>query len=173
MTEPTIIEAPLVLTLKCSDDRDAPWLVARASNIQQLQSMLHEIENGTIAVDIGRVAATFQAQARIGAILEAKPLNPAIDGGSFDDVKAAAKISSNNAAIAEGKAPAEKPPVAATPPAAAVKKAGGFPAFKAPAAAAKAPATPPPAAKREASAPPPAAPATGGFPAAPAWSKKP
>lgn len=154
----TIIEAPLVLTLKCSDDRDAPWLVARASNIQQLQSMLHEIENGTIAVDIGRVAATFQAQARIGAVLEAKPVNPAVDGGSFNGVTAAPAAST--------------PPAATTPPAAPVKKAGGFPAFKAPAAAAKPPATPPPAAKREPSAPPPAAPATGDFPAGPVWGKK-
>jgi hypothetical protein len=160
MTEPTIIEAPLVLTLKCSDDRDSPWLVARASNIQQLQSMLHEIENGSIAVDIGRVAATFQAQARIGAILEAKPLDPAVDGGSFANVKAAA--------TAPPVAPAITPPPAATQPAAAPARFPSFGVLKAPAAAA----TPPPEAKREASEPPPAAPATGTFPAAPAWGKK-
>jgi hypothetical protein len=158
MTEPTIIEAPLVLTLKCSDDRDSPWLVCRATDIQQLQSMLHEIENGTIAVDIGRVAATFQNQARIGAVLEAKPLNPAVDGGSFDSVKAAATVAST-------------PQAAAPPPPAPIKKAGGFPAFKAPAAAAKPPATAPPAAKRDAVEPPPAAPAANGFPAAPAWKR--
>lgn len=161
MTE-TIIEAPLVLTLKCSDDRDSPWLVMRATNLQQLQSMLHELENGSVAVDIGRVAATFQAQARIGSILEAKPLNPAVDGGSFNGVKAAASAPATVA---------EKPPAATTPPAAAPAKFPAFGGFKAPPAAAKAPATPPPAAKREAAEPPPAAPATGGFPAAPAWKK--
>ena len=161
MTE-TIIEAPLVLTLKCSDDRDSPWLVMRATNLQQLQSMLHELENGSVAVDIGRVAATFQAQARIGSILEAKPLNPAVDGGSFNGVKAAASAPATAA---------EKPPAASTPPAAAPAKVPAFGGFKAPPAAAKAPATPPPAAKREAAEPPPAAPAAGGFPAAPAWRK--
>lgn len=158
MAEPTIIEAPLVLTLKCSDDRDAPWLVCRASDIQQLQSMLHEIENGSIAVDIGRVAATFQAQARIGAILEAKPLNPAVDGGSFDGVKAAATIVTT-------------PPAATPPSAVAPAKFPAFGGFKTPPAAATPPATPPPAAKREASEPPAAAPAAGGFPAAPQWKK--
>jgi hypothetical protein len=161
MTEPAIIEAPLVLTLKCSDDRDSPWLVARASNIQQLQSMLHEIENGTIAVDIGRVAATFQNQARIGAKLEAKPLNPAVDGGSFDNVKAAASTAT----------PAATPPAAATPSAAAPAKFPAFDAFKAPAAGAAAAAAPPPAAARPAPEPPAAAPAANGFPQAPQWKK--
>lgn len=162
MTEPAIIEAPLVLTLKCSDDRDSPWLVARASNIQQLQSMLHEIENGTIAVDIGRVAATFQNQARIGARLEAKPLNPAVDGGSFDGVKAAA--------TATPAAPTATPPAAATPPATAPAKFPSFGGFKAPPAAPAA-ATPAPVAARPAAEPPAAAPAANGFPAAPAWKK--
>jgi hypothetical protein len=163
MTEPAIIEAPLVLTLKCSDDRDSPWLVARASNIQQLQSMLLEIENGSIAVDIGRVAATFQNQARIGAKLEAKPLNPATDGGSFDGVKAAATT--------QPAAAVTTPPVAATPPAAAPAKFPSFGGFKAPAAAPAAAATPPPAAARPASEPPAAAPAVNGFPQAPQWKK--
>ena len=161
----TIIEAPLVLTLKCSDDRDAPWLVLRATDIQQLQSMLHEIESGTIAVDIGRVAGTFQAQARIGAILEAKPLDPAVDGGSFANVKAAATTPSA--------APAETPPPAATPPAAEAPKLPAFKGFGAAKPAATPAATPPPAATtRPPADPPPAAPASGGFPAAPAWKKK-
>lgn len=161
MTE-TIIEAPLVLTLKCSDDRDSPWLVLRATNLQQLQSMLHELENGSVAVDIGRVAATFQAQARIGSILEAKPLNPAVDGGSFDGVKAAASVPAATAA--------EKPPAAAAPPAAAPAKFPAFKGFGAAPAAAKVPTTPP-AAKREASEAPPAAPAANGFPPGPVWKK--
>ncbi len=173
MTEPTIIEAPIGVTLKCSDDRDAPWITLRASDVQQLQSQLGELENSGVLVDIGRVAALFQIKARLGAQLGATPLDPDVDGGSFDGVKAAAKIASNNAAFAKPAEAAETLPAAAPPPAAPVKKAGGFPAFKAPAAAAKPPATPPPDAKREASEPPPAAPATGTFPAAPAWSKKP
>ena len=154
----TIIEAPLVLTLKCSDDRDSPWLVCRATDIQQLQSMLHEIENGSIAVDIGRVAATFQNQARIGAHLEARPLNPAVDGGSFDNVQAAAPVAAPPAAIATAQAA----------PAVAPKK---FPAFGKPPAAATPPAAPAPAAKREAAEPPAAAPAANGFPAAPQWKR--
>jgi hypothetical protein len=123
--------------------------------------MLHEIENGTIAVDIGRVAATFQNQARIGAKLEAKPLNPAVDGGSFDNVKAAASTA----------APAATPPAATTPPAAAPAKFPAFGGFKAPPAAPAAAATPPTTAARPATEPPAAAPAANGFPAAPAWKK--
>jgi hypothetical protein len=160
MTEPAIIEAPLVLTLKCSDDRDAPWLVMRATNLQQLESMLHELEASSVPVDIGRVAAAFQNKAAIGARLEARPLDPAVDGGSFDNVKAAASA-----------APAAAPPAATTPPAAAPAKFPAFGGFKAPPAAPAATATPPPAAARPAAEPPAAAPAANGFPAAPAWKK--
>jgi hypothetical protein len=153
------IEAPITFSMVASDDRDAPRLTLRATNLQQLQSMLQELENGSVSVDIGRVAATYQAQARVGAILEAKPLDPAVDGGSFDGVKAAATVTST-------------PPAATTPPPAPVKKAGGFPAFKAPVAAAKPPATPPPATAARPTAEPPApALAKDGFPQAPQWKK--
>lgn len=143
-----------------SDDRDAPRLTLRASNVQQLQSQLQELEAAGVLVDIGRVAALFQVKARIGANLGAAPLDPDKDGGSFDNVQAAAPVAPSAAAIA-------------TPPAApvAAKAPAKFPAFKAPAAAATPPATPPPAAKSEATEPPPAAPAANGFPAAPAWKK--
>lgn len=147
-----------------SDDKDAPRLTIRASNVQQLQSQLGELEAAGVLVDIGRVAALFQVKARFGAQLGATPLDPDTDGGSFANVKAAATTPPAT--------PTEKPQAATTPPAAPAKKAGGFPSFKAPVAAAKPPATPPPAAKREAAEPPPAAVATGGFPAAPAWKKK-
>jgi hypothetical protein len=161
MTEPAIIEAPLVLTLKCSDDRDAPWLVMRATNLQQLESMLHELEASSVPVDIGRVAAAFQNKAAIGARLEARPLDPSVDGGSFDNVKAAASTAT----------PAATPPAAATPSAAAPAKFPAFDAFKAPAAGAAAAAAPPPAAARPAPEPPAAAPAANGFPQAPQWKK--
>jgi hypothetical protein len=152
----SIIEAPIGLTLKCSDDRDAPCIKLRASNVQQLQSQLLEIESSGVLVDIGRVAALFQIKARLGAQLGATPLDPDKDGGSFDNVQAAPAVS---AAVTP-------------PPAAPAKKAGSFPAFKAkPAAATPPPAATPPAATRPATEPPPAAPATGGFPAAPAWKK--
>ena len=152
----SIIEAPIGLTLKCSDDRDAPWINLRASNVQQLQSQLLEIESSGVLVDIGRVAALFQVKARIGAQLGATPVDPDVDGGSFDGVKAAPSVASA--------------PAAAVAPAAPAKK---FPAFGAKAAVAtKPPEATAPAARREAADPPPAAPATGTFPAAPAWSKK-
>jgi hypothetical protein len=163
MTEPAIIEAPLVLTLKCSDDRDAPWLVMRATNLQQLESMLHELEASSVPVDIGRVAATFQNKARVGAQLEARPLDPAVDGGSFDNVKAAVATAPA--------APVTTQPATATPTAGAPAKFPSFGGFKTPPTAPVTVATPAPAATRPATEPPPAAPATGGFPAAPAWKK--
>lgn len=157
----TLIESPLVTTIKASDDRDSPWVVIRSKDSQQLQSQLQELENGTVFADIGRVAAIFQVQARLGAMLGAKGVDPQEATGSFDNVTAAAKVAANNAAIAESK------PAAATPPAAPAKK---FPAFGAKTVAARPPVAAP-AAKREATELPPAAPATGGFPAAPAWKK--
>jgi hypothetical protein len=149
----SIIEAPIGLTLKCSDDRDAPWINLRASNVQQLQSQLLEIEASGVLVDIGRVAALFQIKARLGAQLGATPVDPDVDGGSFDGVKAAPVVAT---------------PAAAEAPAAPAKK---FPAFGAKAAAVKPPAAAAPAVTREASEPPAAAPATSAFPAAPAWKR--
>lgn len=152
----TIIEAPIVLTLKCNDSRDSPWLVLRATNAQQLQSQLQELENSTLFADVGRVAAVFQAQGVLGAKLGAKGIDPVVDGGSFDGVQAA-------------------PTTAATPPAAAPTPAATAPAKKFPAfgKAAAAPKAAPPAAAttRPATEAPPAAPAAGGFPAAPQWKK--
>ena len=148
-----IIESPISVSMVTSDDRDAPRLTLRASNVQQLQSQLQELEAAGVLVDIGRVAALFQIKARLGAQLGAAPVDPDRDGGSFDNVQAA-------------------PPVAAAPPAAAppaAPKAGGFPAFKAP--AATPPATPAASAPRPAAGPPAAAPAANGFPAAPAWKR--
>lgn len=158
----TLIESPLVTTIKASDDRDSPWVVIRSKDSQQLQSQLQELENGTVFADIGRVAAIFQVQARIGAILGAKGVDPQQATGAFEGVTTATVPSAT---------PAETPPAATTPPATAPKKAGGFPAFKSVTPAVNPAATAPPAAKREAATPPPAAPAVNGFPAAPAWRK--
>lgn len=159
----SIIESPISVSMVTSDDKDAPRLTLRAGNVQQLQSQLGELEAAGVLVDIGRVAALFQVKARLGAQLGAAPVDPDTDGGSFDNVQAAAKVASNNAAIASSKSVAATPPDAAAP----AKK---FPAFgKAsakPAATAAAP-----AAKRESSPPPPAAPAVDGFPLAPVWKK--
>jgi hypothetical protein len=157
----TIIEAPIVLTLKCNDSKDAPWLVLRATNVQQLQSQLQELENCTVFADIGRVAATFQAQAVLGAVLEAKGLDPAVDGGSFNGVKAA---TTQPSATAAPSAPAEQPKTAAP----AFPAFGGF---KTPAPAATPPTAPATSAPRPAAEPPAAAPAANGFPAAPQWKK--
>lgn len=155
-----LIESPLVTTIKASDDRDAPWIVIRSKDSQQLQSQLQELENGTVFADIGRVAGVFQAQARLGAMLGAKGIDPQEATGAFEGVTAAKPAAS----------------VAVTEPAAAAPapKAGGFSAFKAAAKPAVAPeATPPPATTaRPAADPPPAAPATAVFPAAAAWKKK-
>jgi len=155
----TLIESPLVTTIKASDDRDSPWVVIRSKDAQQLQSQLQELENGTVFADIGRVAAVFQTQARLGAQLGAKGVDPHQATGAFEGVTAAATPLA---------APATTPPAAATPPAAPAKK---FPAFGAKAAATSPPAAAPPAAKREAAEPPAAAPAAGGFPQAPQWKK--
>jgi len=156
----SIIEAPIGLTLKCSDDRDAPWINLRASNVQQLQSQLLDIENSGVLVDIGRVAALFQIKARIGAQLGATPLDPDVDGGSFNNVTAAPTVVTT-------------PPAATAPPAAEAPKLPAFKGFGAAKPAATPAATPPPATTtRPPADPPPAAPATGGFPAAPAWKKK-
>ncbi|MDR6794336.1 hypothetical protein J2X12_002927 [Pseudarthrobacter oxydans] len=153
-----IIEAPIVLTLKLNDAKDSPWLVLRATNAQQLQSQLQELENGTLFADIGRVAAVFQAQGIIGAKLGAKGIDPVVDGGSFDNVQAAL-----TAATLQPEA---------TPPAAAPKKFPAFGGFKAAApASTPPPATAEPVPSRIPSEPPAAAPAAGGFPAAPAWKK--
>lgn len=157
MSDNTIIEAPLVLTLKSSDDHDAPWLVLRASNVQQLQSQLLELENCALFADVGRVAALFNVQARLGSQLGAKGLDPAVDGGSFAGVTAAPTTTA-----------APTPTSAVTPEPA--KPLAKFPSFKAPAAAA----TPPPpaaSAPRPEAEPPAAAPAANGFPAAPQWKK--
>ena len=159
------IEAPLSVSMVTSDDKDAPRLTIRASNVQQLQSQLGELEAAGVLVDIGRVAALFQVKARFGAQLGATPLDPDTDGGSFANVKAAATTPPAT--------PTEKPQAATTPPAAPAKKAGGFPSFKAPAAAAKASATAAPATStRSPAEAPPAAPAKDGFPQAPIWKKQ-
>lgn len=157
MADSTIIEAPIGVTLKCSDDRDAPWINLRASNVQQLQSQLHELENSGVLVDIGRVAALFQVKARLGAQLGATPVDPDIDGGSFNDVAAAPTVV---AAQPEAVSPSAEP-------------LGKFPSFgaKPPAASTPPVASPPPATTRPAAEPPAAAPAANGFPAAPQWKK--
>lgn len=154
----TIIEAPIGVTLKASDDRDAPWINLRASNVQQLQSMLLELENSGALVDIGRVAALFHVKSMLGSKLEAKPLDPDVDGGSFANVKAA------SAATSEPQTPAEQSKAAAP----AFPAFGGF---KTPAPAATPPAAPATSAPRPAAEPPAAAPAANGFPAAPQWKK--
>ncbi|MBT2587984.1 hypothetical protein [Arthrobacter sp. ISL-95] len=157
----SIIEAPIGVTLKSSDDRDAPWITLRATDVQQLQSQLHELENSGVLVDIGRVAALFHVKSMLGAKLEARPLDPDVDGGSFANVKAAP------AAVAT---PTAKPPATTEQPVTKPANFPAFPAFKAAAAAA----TPAPAASsapRETSASPAAAPAANGFPAAPAWKR--
>jgi hypothetical protein len=159
----SIIESPLVTTIKASDDRDSPWVVIRSKDAQQLQSQLQELENGTVFADIGRVAAVFQAQARLGAQLGAKGLDPHQATGAFEGVTAATTTST---------APTETPPAATTPPPAAPAKFPAFGGFKMPASAPAPSATPPPSAPaREASEPPAAAPAANGFPAAPAWKR--
>lgn len=163
MADNIVIESPLVTTIKASDDRDAPWIVIRSTDSQQLQSQLQELENGTVFADIGRVAGVFQAQARLGAMLGAKGLDPQEATGAFNNVQAAATAPAASAAT---------PPAATTPPVAAPAKFPAFGGFKTPPAAATPPAATPPPAKREASEPPAAAPAAGGFPAAPAWGKK-
>jgi len=145
-----------------SDDRDAPRLTIRASNVQQLQSQLGELEAAGVLVDIGRVAALFQIKARFGAQLGATPLDPDTDGGSFANVKAAATT--------PPAAPDVTPPAATPPPAAAPTK---FPKFGAAKPAATPAATPPPATtSRPPADPPPAAPAKDGFPQAPIWKKQ-
>lgn len=161
----SIIESPLVTTIKASDDRDSPWVVIRSKDSQQLQSQLQELENGTVFADIGRVAAIFQVQARLGAQLGAKGVDPQQATGAFNGVTAAPVATSLAA-------PAATPPAAAEQPAATPAKFPSFGAFKAPAAAA----TPPPAAPvasapRPEAEPPAAAPAANGFPAAPTWKK--
>ena len=151
----TLIESPLVTTIKASDDRDSPWVVIRSKDSQQLQSQLQELENGTVFADIGRVAAIFQVQARLGAQLGAKGVDPQQATGAFDGVTAAPAV-------------ADAPPAATVAPAVAPKK---FPAFGAKVAAAKPSTATPPAARREAAEPPAVAPAADGFPAAPQWKR--
>lgn len=159
----SIIESPLVTTIKASDDRDSPWVVIRSKDSQQLQSQLQELENGTVFADIGRVAAIFQVQARLGAQLGAKGVDPQQATGAFAGVTAAPTTQ---------QPPAVTPPVAAQQPAAAAAGFPAFPAFKAPAAAATLPpAAPAASAPRPAAEPPAAAPAANGFPAAPQWKK--
>lgn len=159
----SIIESPLVTTIKASDDRDSPWVVIRSKDSQQLQAQLQELENGSVFADIGRVAALFQVQARLGAQLGAKGIDPQQATGSFEGVTAAP------AAI--DPAPDAKAPAATTQPAAAPAKFPSFGAFKANAAAATPPAAPATSAPRPAAEPPAAAPAANGFPAAPAWKR--
>lgn len=159
----SIIESPLVTTIKASDDRDSPWIVIRSKDSQQLQSQLQELETGTVFADIGRVAALFQVQARIGAQLGAKGIDPQQATGAFEGVTAAPAASA---------AAAEQPTAAPVQAAATPPKSSAFAAFKkAPAAPAATPPAAAPPAQREASDPPPAAPAANGFPAAPAWKR--
>lgn len=161
MADSILIESPLVTTIKASDDRDSPWIVIRSKDSQQLQSQLQELENGTVFADIGRVGAMFQIQARLGAQLGAKGIDPQQATGSFEGVTAAA---STPAAATAAPEPAAAP--AAAP--AAFPAFGGFKS----APAAPAAATPPAAsAPRPAAEPPAAAPAANGFPAAPQWKK--
>lgn len=76
MTELATFEAPLTVTMKASDDRDAPWIVIRSRDTAHLESQLVELEHGSVLTSIGRVAASFNRMSGMGAILGATQQDP-------------------------------------------------------------------------------------------------
>lgn len=74
-------EAPLVATLKSSKDYDAAWLVLRADNPVEMQSMLDALTNNGFGAVLGKADAAFKAEFIAGKGLGATPIeapqNPA------------------------------------------------------------------------------------------------
>lgn len=84
-------EAAYTATIKAGTEFDAPWLVVRADDAAQLELNLQTIESNTTFATLGRLAAKFAGQFRLGKGLGAQsidapqsaPAMPQYNGGSM------------------------------------------------------------------------------------------
>ena len=96
-------EAKYTATIKAGGEFDAPWLVVRADDAAELELDLQVIEQNTTFASLGRLAAAFGAQFRLGKGLgaqgvEAPQSNPQYAGGSMAQPAAAAPAAAPAAA---------------------------------------------------------------------------
>jgi hypothetical protein len=104
-------EPAFTATIKAGTEFDAPWLVVRADDAAQLELNLQVVESNTTFATLGRLAAKFAAQFRLGKGLDAK---------SVDAPQSAPQYSGGTMA----QAPASAPAPAYAAPAAAAAPAG-------------------------------------------------
>lgn len=81
-------EAAFTATIKAGTEFDAPWLVVRADDAAQLELNLQVVESNTTFATLGRLAAKFAAQFRLGKGLDAKSVDapqsaPQYGGGTM------------------------------------------------------------------------------------------
>jgi hypothetical protein len=80
-------EATYTATLKAGKEFDAPWLVVRADDEQEIESRLLALESGGTLATLGRVAATFGAAYNLGKGLGARgldaPVNAVVEQPTF------------------------------------------------------------------------------------------
>ncbi len=60
MTEPTFDAAALTVTFKGSPNADAPWLVVRGNDVDQVKSLLEAADNNDLHLDIAKGAFSLQ-----------------------------------------------------------------------------------------------------------------
>jgi hypothetical protein len=89
-------EPAFTATIKAGTEFDAPWLVVRADDAAQLELNLQVVESNTTFATLGRLAAKFGAQFRLGKGLGAQSIDapqsavqtmPQYNGGSMAEAQ--------------------------------------------------------------------------------------
>lgn len=97
-TQSLTTESTYTATIKAGGDFDAPWLVVRADDAAQLELNLQIVESNTTFATLGRLAAKFGAQFRLGKGLGAQSIDapqsapvamPQYNGGTLAATQAA------------------------------------------------------------------------------------
>jgi hypothetical protein len=116
-------EPAFTATIKAGTEFDAPWLVVRADDAAQLELNLQIVESNTTFATLGRLAAKFAAQFRLGKGLGAQSIDapqsapvamPQYDGGSMAQAQAAPAYTAPAAPVAPA-APAGVPLILGQP----------------------------------------------------------
>jgi len=100
-------EPAFTATIKAGTEFDAPWLVVRADDAAQLELNLQVVESNTTFATLGRLAAKFATQFRLGRGLDAKSVDapqsaPALSHAAPVQYQAPAQYAPAPAAAAPG-----------------------------------------------------------------------
>jgi hypothetical protein len=112
-TQSLTTEPAYTATIKAGTEFDAPWLVVRADDAAQLELNLQIVESNTTFATLGRLAAKFGAQFRLGKGLGAA----SIDAPQSAPLGAMPQYSGGTMAAAPAVAYTPAPPAAAAAPA--------------------------------------------------------